>query len=217
MDGIHDLGGLQGFGPLEIDPDPRPFKHDWEARVYGLSMSVKRPASWNLDWWRHVRELIMPIDYLTRPYFEQWAQIYAALLIDSGMASIEEVASGKADGKLSVDGAPMGAPEVPEASKRMKDYTRHTNAKPAFAVGETVFTKSIGEAGHTRLPRYARAKEGRVHAYRGIHVLPDASALGQDYAEPLYTVSFSAAEFFPDAAGRRDFVYLDLWESYLEL
>ena len=87
MDGVHDLGGVQGFGPLDIDRDERAFHHDWEARMWGLNEAMTGDPGWTIDWWRHVRELILPLDYLSRPYFDQWAQVYAALLIDSGFAT----------------------------------------------------------------------------------------------------------------------------------
>jgi nitrile hydratase len=67
MDGVHDLGGVQGFGPLEIDRDEPPFHHDWEARMWGLNEAMTGDPGWTIDWWRHVR-LILPLDYLSRPY-----------------------------------------------------------------------------------------------------------------------------------------------------
>src|SRR5262249_37896329 len=106
--------------------------------------------------WRHVRELIVPLDYLTRPYFDQWAQIYTALLIDSGMASLEEVVSGTAKEKLSGFRTPMSAADVPKASKRAADFSRATDGNPTFAPGDAVRARATGSSGHTRLPRYAR-------------------------------------------------------------
>jgi nitrile hydratase len=55
-----------------------------------------------------------------------------------------------------------------------------------------------------------------VHAYRGVFVLPDAKARGRDEAEPLYTIAFHTGDLWPEAAGRGDRVFVDLWESYLE-
>jgi len=73
MDGIHDLGGKQGYGPVEVDENDVPFHHEWEGREWGISRSARVPGI-NIDWWRHCRELIMPEDYLGRPYFDSWAQ-----------------------------------------------------------------------------------------------------------------------------------------------
>jgi nitrile hydratase beta subunit len=216
VDGVHDLGGVEGFGPIKTTDDERPFKFEWEGRMWGLNEAMVGDPGWTLDWWRHVRELIAPVDYLTRPYFDQWAQVYAALLIDSGHASLEEVANGTLHRPASGLGRPMDAKEVRAASSRTANYTRDTDATPAFAIGDRVMTRSMIHTGHTRLPRYARDRPGIIHACRGTHVLPDASARGREHAEPLYTVSFQAGDLWPEAAGRRDRVFLDLWESYLE-
>jgi nitrile hydratase subunit beta len=216
MDGVHDLGGVQGFGPIEIDDDPRPFKHDWEGRMWGINEAVAGGPGWTLDWWRHVRELLLPLDYLTRPYFDQWAQIYAALLIDSHVATLGEVVKGKPRGAGSAGASPMRAKEVRAAAGRTESFRRETGAKPFFGVGQKVIVRSQGTVGHTRLPRYVRGRPGLVHAYRGIYVLPDAKALGRDEAGPLYTIAFQAGDLWPEAAGRRDRVFVDLWERYLE-
>jgi nitrile hydratase beta subunit len=216
MDGVHDLGGVQGFGPLDIDHDEHAFHHDWEARMWGLNEAMTGDPGWAIDWWRHVRELILPLDYLSRPYFDQWAQIYAALLIDSGIASLAEVASGKATGPRPALGAPMQAKDVAQASRRTMDFRRDGDAKSAFANGQKVRARPVGAAGHTRLPRYVRGRPGLIHAYHGNHLLPDAGAKGQERAEPLYAVVFRAADLWPERAASRDRIFLDFWESYLE-
>jgi nitrile hydratase len=216
MDGVHDLGGVQGFGPIGIDDDTRPFKYDWEGRMWGINEAMEGDAGWTLDWWRHVRELIMPIDYLTRPYFDQWAQVYAALLIDSGIATIGEMAEGKTRGAWRAGASPMGAEAVRKASGHTESFRRDTGAKPRFATGQKVTARAAGALGHTRLPGYVRGRTGVVHAYRGIFVLPDSKARARDEAEPLYTIAFHAGDLWPEATGRADRVFVDLWESYLE-
>lgn len=221
MDTVHDLGGLQGFGPVAVDADERPFHHDWEARMWGLNEAMTGDPAWTLDWWRHVRELIQPIDYLTRPYFDQWAQVYAALLIDSGMARFAELASGEtAEPKRGINASlpkPMSAAEVPAASRRTADFRREGAPAPRFAAGASVrVTADPPAIGHTRLPRYLRGRPGTIHAYRGNHLLPDAGAKGREVAEPLYTIAFRAADLWPEAGASHDRVFADLWESYLE-
>jgi nitrile hydratase subunit beta len=221
MDGVHDLGGVQGFGPLDIDRDEHAFHHDWEARMWGLNEAMTGDPGWTIDWWRHVRELILPLDYLSRPYFDQWAQVYAALLIDSGIAGLAEVASGKAPTAAPLGPGPalvppMSAAEVAAAARRTMDFRRDGGAKPVFVTGQRVRARLVGAAGHTRLPRYVRGRPGLIHAFHGNHLLPDAGAKGEERAEPLYTVAFRAADLWPEAAGSPDRIFLDLWESYLE-
>jgi nitrile hydratase beta subunit len=215
MDGIHDLGGRQGFGPIDVHEPEEPFHAPWEARVLGMVRAMSRVPDWSIDWFRHCRELIDPVDYLTRPYYDQWLQTYAAMMVNSGVATVEELASGNASSGAPALPAPMAPAAVATAKQAVVRFDR---ARPAaaFAVGAAVRAKDHGVAGHTRLPAYARGRRGRIEACHGAHVLPDASAGGEERAEPLYTVAFDAVELWPEAKGRRDRVFVDLWESYLE-
>jgi nitrile hydratase subunit beta len=87
MDGIHDVGGEQGFGRVEPTAEEPPFKQDWEARLVGIFRAITRPreADWNAYKFRFTREQLPPIEYLTRPYFDQWYRTYAAMLLGSGL------------------------------------------------------------------------------------------------------------------------------------
>ena len=215
MDGIHDLGGREGFGPIDVHEPEEPFHAPWEARVLGIVRAMSRPRDWSIDWFRHCRELIDPVDYLSRPYYDQWLQTYAAMLVNSGTATVEELASGRA-GSWAGELAPPMSPEDVAAAKNAVVRFDRAGAAPAFAKGDAVRAKAYGSPGHTRLPAYVRGRVGLIEARHAGHVLPDASARGEARAEPLYTVAFDAATLWPEAAGRRDRVFLDLWESYLE-
>jgi nitrile hydratase len=216
MDGIHDLGGRQGFGPVDVEGPEEVFHEAWEGRVWGIVRAMRRLPDWNIDWFRHCRELIDPVDYLTRPYFDQWVQTYAAMLVNSGVATVEEVASGRSQSAISDLVPPMPPEAVEQAKSKPMHFDRESAAEPALAVGDVIRARPHGAPGHTRLPGYVRGRRGVIEACHGAHVQPDAKAHGQDCAEPLYTVAFDAAELWPEAVGRRDRVFLDLWESYLE-
>jgi nitrile hydratase len=215
MDGIHDLGGREGFGPIDVGEQEEPFHAPWEARVLGMVRAISRPTDWSVDWFRHCRELIDPVDYLTRPHYDQWLQTYAAMMVNSGVATARELANGKATSRAADLPPPMAPAAVETAKKAVARFDRESPA-PAFAVGDAVRARAYGAPGHTRLPAYVRGRSGRIEAGHGAHVMPDASACGEARAEPLYTVVFEARELWPEAAGRRDRVFLDLWESYLE-
>jgi nitrile hydratase len=89
--------------------------------------------------------------------------------------------------------------------------------KPLFTVGQSIRARNINPAGHTRLPRYARGKTGTIDRDHGVHVFPDTRAMGQgDKRQHLYSVKFAARELWGDQASPRDFVYLDMWDDYLE-
>ena len=216
MDGPHDLGGKEGFGPIDVGEPEVPFHEPWEGRVVGIVKSTGA-SDWTIDWWRHVRELIDPADYLTRPYFDQWMQTQAAALIDSGIITLDELLAGGRRSHPAPAGPAMTRDQVVAAvASYAKDYSRPIDAAPRFAPGDAVRTLAMGATGHTRLPSYARGRSGTVHAHHGAHLLPDAGARGEERAEHIYSVVFDAAELWPDAAGRRDRIFLDLWESYLE-
>ena len=94
MDGVHDLGGREGFGPIQGKDDDRSFHAEWEARAYGMIQASARDSNWTIDWFRHCRELIAPADYLTRTYFDHWVVTLAAQMIDAGYIALDELKSG---------------------------------------------------------------------------------------------------------------------------
>lgn len=216
MDGIHDLGGREGFGAVETDEPEEQFHSPWEARVRGMVNAMTRAPDWNLDWFRHCRELIEPTDYLSRPYFDQWVQTHCAMLVNSGYATVDELARGKSTAAPEGLRDPMPADAVKTARLGAKRYDREIPEAPAYTIGDPVRARSHGVSGHTRLPAYVRGRAGRVTNHHGAHVLPDANAHGEKRYEHLYTVAFEAAELWAEAEGRRESVYLNLWESYLE-
>ena len=216
MDGIHDLGGRQGYGPIDVGEPPEPFHAPWEARLFGITRAFTRPGSFSIDLFRHVRECIEPAEYLGRCYYDQWLLAYAVMMVEAGAVSVEELATGKSARPMPGMPPPMPPDKVASEKRKMARFDRESERRPAFAPGDRVKTISLGSRGHTRLPQYARGHAGRIETFRGVHVLPDTNLAGDGGAEPLYTVSFLAAELWPEAAGRKDRVYLDLWESYLE-
>ena len=216
MDGIHDLGGREGFGPIAVDEKEDPFHEPWEGRVRGMVKAMRAPPDWSLDWFRHCRELIAPVDYLTRPYFDQWLQAYCAMLVLSGVATVEEIVSGHSRSPARGLPAPRSAADVAGDRSGSRRYDREIDRAPRYASGAEVRARLHGTRGHTRLPGYARGRRGRVEAHHGAHVLPDANAIGEKCWEHLYTVGFDAAELWSEAASSRDRVFIDLWESYLE-
>ncbi|MEL6119766.1 MAG: nitrile hydratase subunit beta [Pseudomonadota bacterium] len=214
MDGIHDLGGKQGFGSITVTEDEPAFPEAWEGRAYGLVQSVGDPGS-TIDWFRHIVELMPPAAYLTEPYFQKWQYVQIIELIQAGKLSMDEVLSGQA----SKPGNPASKRSLDKVLAIIHDknhsFEHEIDAGPAFALNQRVHTKRHMTAGHTRLPAYARDSLGDVIAHHGSHALPDAGARGEEKAEHLYTVRFTAAELWGDEANPNDDVTLDLWESYL--
>ncbi len=216
MDSVHDLGGKQGYGPIEVDEPDVPFKYEWEGRMWGIS-SCSGSSDWTIDWWRHVREAIDPVDYLTRPYFDSWAQTELAAYVDSGVFTLEEAISGKCQSE-----AFEAPPSITVGEAVARDKKRDTSFEveavdaPRFSVGDSVVADVVASSHHTRLPAYVRGKPGEITAHHGAHIFPDLSAQGNEEGQHLYSVAFSAQDLWQDCENPSDMIYLDLWESYLE-
>ena len=216
MDSVHDLGGKQGFGPIDVDEVEIPFHADWEGRMWAIAQCARSP-DWTIDWWRHVRELIDPVDYLSRPYFDSWAQTHIAAFIDSGSFTLDEIIASQS----------ASTPVDPQSSQGYEDilaaieeqahrFDREIDTGPAYQVGDKIFTRQLLPGHHTRLPAYARGKPGVIHAQHGAYVFADASAQGNEIAQHLYSVVFEAGDLWLEAGDRKDRVFIDLWESYLD-
>jgi len=216
MNGVHDMGGMRGMGPIAPEPNEPVFHERWEARVYALNRAVGFVGKWNIDAGRHSRERIPPADYLRMSYYEKWLAGLIMLLQESGLATEAELESGRpAPGSAKATPA-LTTERVAAVVAARGSFDRPVNTPPRFAVGQPVRTKKINPTGHTRLPRYARGRIGIVDRVHGAHVFPDSNAhfRGED-PQHLYSVRFSARELWGEEAAPRDSVYIDLWESYL--
>jgi nitrile hydratase beta subunit len=217
MDGVHDLGGKQGFGPIDVNEPETPFHADWEGRMWAIAQCGGGRDGWTIDWWRHCRELIDPVDYLSRAYFDSWAQTYIAAHIDSGDFSIEEICTAKSDSKKVEPPAARSKSEVlDDIHAQAIRFDREIEQSAIFQPGDKIQTKQLTTDHHTRLPAYARGKPGVIHAHNGAHLLADAGALGEHRPEHIYSVVFEAKALWPEAQDKKDRVFIDLWESYLE-
>jgi nitrile hydratase len=139
-------------------------------------------------------------------------------LVKHGLVTQEEIDTGKpAPGSQKATPPLTVANSAPMAAQR-PSYTRpNADAKARFKVGDRVRARKINPTGHTRLPRYARGREGTIERHHGIFVFPDTNAHFQgEQPQHLYSVRFRAQELWGDSASPRDSVYLDLWDSYLE-
>ena len=214
MDGIHDLGGKEGYGPVPVTTGDAPFDHDWERRMWGLAREGL-VHSMTIDWFRHGLELMVPGDYLTYSYFQKWATNYLMLFADDGLATLDEIAAGHVADPAAPAAPKTTAEVIEQVRAACTDFSTAADTPPRFAVGGMVRTLTQGTAPHTRLPGYARGRTGTVIAHHGAHLLPDAGAQGRHVGDHLYTVSFPARELWGAEAHAADTVTLELWESYL--
>jgi nitrile hydratase beta subunit len=215
LNSVHDMGGMHGMGPIAPEADEPVFHAAWEGRVH--AMVVATPTRSNLDAGRHRREKIPAPEYLRMTYYEKWLASLVASLVEAGLVSEAELASGRAD-PAAAKATPRLSPAVVEPALNTRGgYQREVGAQPMFKPGDQVRARNINPTGHTRLPRYARGHVGVVERYNGAHVFPDTHARGGgEDPRPLYSVRFTARELWGVDAPERDSVSLDLWEPYLE-
>ena len=217
MNGVHDMGGMHGFGPVLPEANEPVFHAPWEGRVLGLTRLVGAWRRSNIDAGRHSIELLPPVDYLSFSYYEKWLAALINRMLASGMITPEELASGhKAEG-AAVASPPITARNVTAVITGGSSYQRDVQANPRFASGDVVRARNIHPEGHTRLPRYVRGHKGTIERDHGAHVFPDSNAhFAGEAPRTLYTVRFTALELWGKAGNPADAVCLDLWEDYLE-
>jgi nitrile hydratase len=222
MDGIHDLGGMHGFGPVEREADEPCFHADWERRVFALCGLAPFVADHGDDQFRRHIERIDPATYLTSSYYELWLRGETALLKELGVLSDDELAAGHSLRPL--------APHFDIARKATADSLwdavrggasqaapNATGFPHRFRVGDRIRTRAAMPYGHTRLPRYARNKPGKIIAEHGAFIVADRNSEERDVApQMLYTIEFVARDLWGDEASVGDTVRLDAWDEYLE-
>ena len=220
MNGIHDMGGMHGFGRVEREENEPVFHARWEGRVLGISRACSAQGIFNIDESCHAIERMAPVDYLSASYYERWLDRNVRLLVEKGVITREELERRMAQ---LADGKDPATPHSdPKLLDRMLRVTRERTPyrqpgpAPRFALGDRVLTHHDAPIGHTRLPRYARGKPGVIVRVHGTFIFPDTHAHGQgEQSHALYSVRFDAALLWGESAEPRAPVHIDLWERYL--
>ena len=202
MDGMHDLGGKQGFGPVRHSPTAQAFHEPWEKRVNALYSLAVKLGIFNMDEYRHAIERMEPRHYLSASYYERSLTSLATLCVEKGVMTREELER-RAGGlfPLSLTSAP-GRSNVAQGER--------------FSVGDRVKVRTDNVPGHVRMPGYIRGKAGVVVGESPAYPFPDAHAHGVEAAdEPTYDVRFSVEDLWPNSADPA-FVHVGVFQSYLE-
>ena len=217
MNGVHDMGGMHGMGPIQREENEPVFHARWEGRIFALNAAMGAWRKWNIDAGRHQIELIPAADYLRMSYYEKWFVRLVELAVRHGLVARCEIESGKPEPGSARATPALTAEKVPKILANGTLASREVPEAPRFQVGEKVRARNIHPTGHTRLPRYARGKLGTIHRHHGAFVFPDTNArfLGEK-PQHLYSVRFAARELWGDEASPRDAVYIDMWDDYLE-
>ena len=219
MNGVHDLGGMHGFGPVVPEQNEPVFHSDWEKRVFAMTLTAMGRRVCNVDEFRRAIEHMPPASYLAASYYEKWLHAIEALLVEKGVATREEIAAGHAaaPGPAKAAGPPDNDGGVESFDSSAVKLRFDKSYKPRFKAGDRVVARNFNPEHHTRLPRYARGKRGVVRYDHGVFVFPDTHAHGKG-ARPqhVYTVEFEAKELWGADRNERAPVYLDCWDDYLE-
>jgi len=203
MDGVHDMGGRQGFGPVAITDSNRvPFKADWEIIASALMGRLVGKQLFNMDEYRHAIERMDARDYMAASYFERTFSSAATLCVEKGVITREELQA------VVGDRLPFARPA---AAGRVQ-----TAPLAAIAVGDRVRVKSEYVSGHNRMPAYIRGKTGVVVSMSKPYPFPDASAHG--LASPkqcTFDVCFQASTLWPESSDDAE-VHVGVFHGYLQ-
>jgi nitrile hydratase beta subunit len=207
MNGIHDMGGMDGFGPVVVERDEPVFHQAWERRVFAMTAGMMATGLGPVDAFRFALERIAPERYLRASYYERWLTALATRLVERGLVTPAELdARGGAP-------FPLASParELPPLPRR------EPRGDPRFAPGDAVVVRNDHPHGHTRCPRYVRGKHGTVARVDGTFPLPDLAARGGERRDEwAYAIRFTARELWGEDAPANDAIHVDLWDSYLE-
>jgi nitrile hydratase beta subunit len=223
VNGVHDLGGLDGLGAIDPTPEERVFHSEWEKRVFAMFIPFAA-AGLNLDQFRHGIEKLHPVEYLAGRYYEHWLHTIEDGLVSKGVIDAHELEERtrqyleNPDSRLPEGGDPEQAERFVQLYRTGASTRRETDAQPRFKVGDRVRVRNLNPTGHTRCARYLRGKEGVVERVYDAFVFPDTNAEEEgENPQPVYNVRFDAADVWgPGQDGERHMIRFDLWEPYLE-
>lgn len=222
MDGLHDMGGMEGFGPVPYVPAAATrLAARWEAFAGAALFALIRAGVTNLDAHRHRIERIDPTRYLPITYWGRWLAAVESAAVDQGVATTAEIeAAVEAGGhhpSSSAPPPPMHPVAGLESRRNAPGFIRPIEAEPRFAVGDRVRTLAHApQRGHHRLPRYCRGRRGEIVRVYPAFTFPDTMAhdRGENPAY-VYAVGFAATELWGPGADPSQRLHLDLFEPYL--
>lgn len=210
-----DLGGREGFGRVEPEPEGELWHAPWEPKALALTLAMGATGSWNIDASRSARETLP--DYASLSYYQIWLSALVKLMVERGLVSEEELAEARAQTEPKPLARVLRATDVPAVLARGSATERPATTSPRFAVGDRVRTRAGRVDHHTRLPAYAAGRVGTIERVHGTHVFADTNAQGLgEQPQWLYAVRFDGRELWGDDAQPGLSVAIDAWDDYLE-
>ncbi len=216
MNGVHDMGGMHGLGPIEVEKNEPVFHADWEAKTFALNLASGFLGKWNIDISRFAREQMPAAEYLATTYYEHWLWGLRKLLVEKGLVTAKELETGQPEAKAK-DARVLRLAEVTEALRNRRAARLDDEVASKFKPGDRVVARNINPTGHTRLPRYVRGRQGVIDRDHGVFIFADTNAMGLGKKpQHVYSVRFTARELWGAEASARDSVYVDLWDDHLD-
>ena len=217
MDGVHDMGGVGGYGPVKPEPNEPVFHGEWERRAFALTLAMGTPGGWNIDMSRFARENRSADDYLSKSYYQIWLAGLERLMLERGLVAQEEIKAGRVLHPAKPVERTLTPERVAVTLGRGGPTEREATAPAKFKAGDKVRAKNIHPLTHTRLPRYVRGHVGVVERDHGCHVFPDTAArdLGES-PQWLYTVVFDGTELWGSDGDPTAKISIEAFEPYLE-
>jgi nitrile hydratase len=208
MDGIHDMGGMHGFG--KVDPDYETvFSREEYKRVYGVNMLSIIQGVYNIDKTRYYMENASPIDYLTTPYWERWLGMIEKLYAELGVIEGKDLPGPVGKVRVSAD-------KLWDGFRNMRVPRPPSLPEPVYRAGQVVTMRRDAPATHTRLPRYIRGCNGRIEKYMGVFRFADAFASDRAEYQHVYSVRFDGEEMWGRDCEENTCVRVEIYESYID-
>ena len=220
MDGVHDMGGMHGLGPVVVEGGDEVFHEDWEPRVFALDHLSNVRDLVGGPGGRAVGESMDPADYLQASYYERWLwgaerRLEAKGTITPGEVEAMMVRLASGEAVPMAEDSQLAAAAV--ADLREGPPPMGIAVNPRFAPGDRVRVRRMHPDGHTRCPRYVRGAVGVVERVQGTDLLPDRAAYGLPAEpEPVYAVAFASRDLWGESDKPPWTVLLDLFDTYLE-
>src|SRR5215813_2553309 len=127
VNGIHDMGGMHGFGPIVQEVDEPVFHATWEGRVLGMVYQLVGFGWTNLDAFRHAIERMDPVAYLRRGYYGRWLDAAERVAVEAKLLAAGDVAARMA-------GRPVASPtHVTVPGRAAASFVRTIDRAPRFA------------------------------------------------------------------------------------
>ena len=137
MDGIHDMGGMHGFGKVEPEKNEPVFHAAWEGRCLALNRAMGAIGAWTIDEGRAGIEALPPDVYLASSYYGKWALRLQNMVVARGLAGTDELAAGHALHAAKPLKRKLTVADIPRTLTR-GSFGRQGPAPARFGVGDRV-------------------------------------------------------------------------------